>query len=131
MKEVNYMHKGSCLCGSIKFEVLGVLPAPSACHCSQCRKHSGHFEASTDIPRSSLTIHGAENLTWFRTENVQRGFCSICGSSLFWDPMQRDWTAVAMGAFDTPTQTTLVRHIFVGNKGDYYDIADGLPQNGQ
>jgi hypothetical protein len=34
-----------------------------------------------------------------------------------------------MGAFDTPTSTHLDRHIFVAEKGDYYEIADGLPQN--
>jgi len=37
--------------------------------------------------------------------------------------------AVAMGAFDTPTSTHLEMHIFVAEKGDYYDIADSLPQN--
>lgn len=36
-----------------------------------------------------------------------------------------------MGAFDGPTNTKLAKHIFVANKGDYYDIADGLPQNQQ
>ena len=34
-----------------------------------------------------------------------------------------------MGTFDTPTGTTLAKHIFVAGKGDYYDIADGLPQH--
>ena len=36
-----------------------------------------------------------------------------------------------MGAFDAPTDTKLTIHIFVADKGDYYDIADGLPQNQQ
>lgn len=36
-----------------------------------------------------------------------------------------------MGAFDTPTNTKLAMHIYVANKGDYYDIGDGLPQNEQ
>lgn len=36
-----------------------------------------------------------------------------------------------MGAFDAPTDTRLAVHIFVADKGDYYDIADGLPQNQQ
>ena len=34
-----------------------------------------------------------------------------------------------MGALDTPTGTQLAIHIFVAEKGDYYDITDGLPQN--
>ncbi|HTV78089.1 MAG TPA: GFA family protein [Steroidobacteraceae bacterium] len=108
----------------------GELPAPTACHCTQCRKHSGHFEASTDLRRSALRIRGADKVTWyFSSQNIRRGFCSVCGSSLFWEPVNKDWTAVAMGAFDGPTGAKLERHIFVAEKGDYYDIADGLPQN--
>ncbi|KYF72001.1 GFA family protein [Sorangium cellulosum] len=127
------MHKGSCLCGAVSFEVAGALPPPDACHCSQCRKHSGHFFASTDVPRAALTVRGADKLTWFRSsEKARRGFCAACGSSLFWDPIDQskhDWIGVAMGAFDTPTDTRLRIHIHVADKGDYYDIADGLPQN--
>lgn len=124
------MHKGSCLCGGITFEVSGDLKPPDACHCTHCRKQSGHVWASTDVPRSALTIHGAEKLTWFRSsEKVRRGFCSTCGSALFWDPLQKDIVGVAMGAFDGPTNTRLAMHIFVASKGDYYDIADGVTQH--
>ena len=126
------MHQGSCLCGAVTFRVEGDLAEPDACHCQKCRKHSGHFFASTDVPKSALTITGADKLTWFQSsEAVRRGFCSICGSSLFWEPLLRDWIAVAMGAFDGPTDTMLKMHIFVADKGDYYAIADGLPQKRQ
>ena len=126
------MHKGSCLCQSITFEVKGDLPQPTACHCTQCRKHSGHYEASADIPRANVSIHGTEHITWYRTENVRRGFCKTCGSSLFWDPPpERDWIGIAMGAFDPPTDTKIRIHIHVASKSDYYELADGLPQNQQ
>jgi hypothetical protein len=109
---------------------MGELPRPDGCHCSQCRKHSGHFFVSTDVPRAALTVHGEEHVTWFQSsEKVRRGFCSRCGSSLFWDPTHKDWLGIAMGAFDTPTNTTMAIHIHVADKGDYYEIADGLPQN--
>ena len=124
------MHKGSCLCGAISFEVACPLPPPDACHCTQCRKHSGHFFVSTDVPRSALTIHGADTLTWFRSsEKVRRGFCSTCGSSLFWDPIHKDIIAIAMGAFDSPTHTRIAMHIHVASKGDYYELGDGVPQH--
>lgn len=124
------MPNGSCLCGAVRFEVACALPPPDACHCTACRKHSGHVFASTDVPRSAVTIHGAEHVTWFQSsEKARRGFCSTCGSSLFWDPLHHDWIGVAMGAFDGPTETALKIHIFVSQKGDYYEIADGLPQN--
>jgi hypothetical protein len=123
------MPKGSCLCGAVTFEVEGPLPGPDACHCTQCRKHSGHVFASTDVKRSAVTIHGAEHLTWYPTVKARRGFCATCGSSLFWDPFERDWIGIAMGAFDGPTGTHLAIHIHVADKGDYYEIADGVPQN--
>lgn len=124
------MHSGSCLCGSIRFTVSGGLEAPVACHCVQCRKQSGHFFASTNVKRDHLQITEAENLSWFQSSaKVRRGFCSKCGSGMFWDPPAKDWTSIAMGAFDPPTSTSLERHIFVAEKGDYYELTDDLPQN--
>lgn len=124
------MHRASCVCGAVKVTVSGDLPAPDACHCTICRKHSGHYFVSSDIPRSAVTIEGMDRVTWFQSsEKVRRGFCSVCGSSLFFDPPHKDWIAIAMGAFDTPTGTKIAKHIFVANKGDYYDIADGVPQH--
>jgi hypothetical protein len=126
------MHKGSCLCGAVHYEVEGELEPPDACHCSQCRKQSGHFWASTSAPRSAVTVHGGDKVTWFQSsEKVRRGFCSICGSVLFWDPIRKDVLGISMGSFDPPTELTLHMHIFVANKGDYYEIGDGLPQHPQ
>ena len=124
------MHRGSCLCGAVSIEVDGELGPPDACHCTMCRKTSGHYWASTDVPRETVTIEGEESVGWYRSsEKVRRGFCKSCGSSLFWDVDGRAKIAVAMGAFDAPTGTHLEKHIFVADKGDYYEIKDGLPQN--
>ena len=126
------MHRGSCLCGAVSFEVDGELAGPDACHCSMCRKQSGHFWASTDVPSERVTIRGEDKLTWYQSsEKVRRGFCSVCGSYLFWDPVRQPRVAIAMGAFDKPTGTRLHTHIYVADQGDYYEIADGLPQNQQ
>lgn len=123
------MHTGSCLCGAVRFEVSCDLPAPDGCHCSACRKWSGHYFVSTDVPRAAVKIEGEDKITWYRSsEKARRGFCSVCGSSLFWDPLHRDWTGIALGAFERPTDTKIAVHIFVADKGDYYDIADGVPQ---
>jgi len=124
------MFNGSCLCGAVTFVVTGPLGEANACHCTACRKHSGHYEASVDVPRDRVQISGTDALRWYQSsEKVRRGFCGTCGSTLFWDPVFRDWTAIALGAFDGPTGVWLARHIFVSEKGDYYDITDGLPQN--
>lgn len=123
------MPRGSCLCGAVTVEVEGPLGPTDACHCTMCRKWSGHYWASTEVPRERLTVHGAENVSWYESSaKVRRGFCRTCGSVMFFDPPHRDWTALGMGAFDNPTGVHLGKHIFVGDKGDYYEIADGLPQ---
>jgi len=117
------MPKGSCACGAITFEVTGELSAPDACHCTQCRKQSGHFWVSTDVPRSALSLRGDDRITWYQSsEKIRRGFCATCGSFLFWEPIGRDRVGVAMGAFDAPTGTHLEQHIFTANKGDYYEL---------
>lgn len=126
------MHKGSCLCGAVRFEVEGNLGRSGACHCRQCRKQSGHYRASTEVALTSLKVTGSENVRWYQSsELASRGFCSVCGSFLFWKSPDADAIEIALGAFDTPTQTQLTHHIFVADKGDYYDISDNLPQSPQ
>ena len=96
-----------------------------------CRKHTGHFLVGVNVKRKDLTIHGEESVGWYRSsKEVRRGFCRVCGSTLFWDALKEgyEYISIAMGAFDGPTGLRLRGHIFVGEKGDYYDIDDGLPQ---
>lgn len=123
------MHKGSCECGAVAFEIDGPLRNVVFCHCSQCRKTSGHHWAATSVPNEALRFVREDGLKWFRSsDGAQRGFCDGCGSSLFFRPDGQGRTAIGAGTLDNPTGLTAERHIFVASKGDYYSIADGLPQ---
>lgn len=125
-------HKGSCLCGAVKIKVEGDLSYADACHCSQCRKQTGHYLVSTNVPKSALLVEGEDNVRWYpSSDHARRGFCGTCGSTLFWDPFRKDGIAIAMGLFDGQTGAKLTHHIFTADKGDYYEITDGLPQNSQ
>lgn len=132
MREQSPKLSGSCLCGEVTIEVIGELEhAPEACHCAQCRKHSGHFLVAINIHRDALTVRG-DTVAWYHSsDQVRRGFCSACGSTLFWDPTIEgyQYTAVAMGLFDQATGLHVAKHEFVSDKGDYYDINDGVPQH--
>ena len=127
------MHKGSCLCGAITIDISGDVPDPIACHCTKCRKWNGHFGVGAEVKRTALTIHGEDSLSWFvSSDKARRGFCKTCGTSLFFDPLdtvKNDWIGVLMGAFDGPTRSKLALHIYAAEKGDYYEITDGVPQN--
>jgi hypothetical protein len=60
-------HTGSCLCGAVRFTVEGELKPPDACHCTICRKTSGHYYSGTDIPRERVKVEGEENVIWYRS----------------------------------------------------------------
>jgi hypothetical protein len=120
---------GGCHCGAVSFEARGSLRDVIYCHCTQCRKQSGHFVAATRCDDSQLSIEGADNLTWYAASaEAKRGFCSTCGSPLFWKRNDSDRTSIMAGSFDTPSGLKASHHIFVADKGDYYEIEDGLPQ---
>ena len=106
------MTRGSCLCGAVTYTVSGPLRPVIACHCRQCRKTSGHHVAATSAPRESVAIRG--EVTWYRSSpGARRGFCPTCGSA---------------GTLDAPTGLRIKGHIFCADRGDYYEIADGLPK---
>jgi hypothetical protein len=126
MKEV---HSGSCLCGAVRFSARGALRGVVYCHCSQCRKQSGHYYASTNLAEANIDIRGLDNVTWYAASDLaRRGFCRTCGSLLFWKHNQLDEISVMAGAFEQPSGLQGECHIFVAGKGDYYSIDDGLPQ---
>lgn len=116
--------EGSCLCGSITFKTSGPLREPVGCHCQQCRKQSGHHYVATDTADSDLVIADPSgSLNWYDASDfAKRGFCRNCGSALFWKSNGSDSTSILLGAFDGDTGLKVERHIFVADKGDYYDI---------
>lgn len=129
MSDPTRIQSGGCLCGAVRYRVAGELRPVVACHCEQCRRTSGHHVAATAARRRDLTIEGEANLTWYRSSDfAQRGFCRFCGGNLFW---QRDGAAqvsIMAGSLDPGSGLSTAAHIFVSDKGDYYDIADGQPQ---
>ncbi|WP_299285432.1 GFA family protein [uncultured Tateyamaria sp.] len=120
------MLTGSCNCKAITFEVANTIRA-SACHCGQCRKQSGHHWASGLAHDSDVTITGP--VTWFASSRTaKRGFCPTCGCFLFWKMEGEAKISFSLGTIDGATGLRLDRHIFTADKGDYYDIADNVPQ---
>jgi hypothetical protein len=123
------IHTGSCLCGAVRLRTTARLRGVVYCHCSQCRKQSGHHYAATNVPDANLEVSGADKVTWYAASDfARRGFCRTCGSALFWKHNDLNYTSVMAGLFDSPTGLHGQNHIFVADKGDYYEIEDGLPQ---
>jgi hypothetical protein len=125
-------HTGGCLCRGVRYELRGPLRAVIACHCSQCRRTSGHHVAMTNVPRENLVLTSSDTLSWYRSSpGAERGFCRVCGGNLFWRQDRADTTSIAAGTLDLPTGLKLAQHIFVDDKSDYYSIDDDLPKRRQ
>jgi hypothetical protein len=117
-------HEGGCLCGAVRYRIEGPLRDVVVCHCSRCRRAHGHVAAYSECATADLTVTDETALRWYEADERRRGFCSVCGASLFWaredDPQT---TAVAAGTLDAPTGLRTVAHIFTATPGDYYESA--------
>jgi hypothetical protein len=123
------LRTGGCHCGAVRYGVAGPMRSVVYCHCSQCRKQSGHYYAATSCANDRLQVTGSQDLTWYRaSDTARRGFCSKCGSALFWQGDGSADISILAGSLDLPTGLKADRHIYVADKGDYYTIDDGLPQ---
>ena len=132
MTEIEAVHTGGCLCGAVRYRVRGKLRGVIACHCSQCRRTSGHFAAMTSAPSANIELTNSERLVWYRSsDTAERGFCGACGGNIFWKPSGRDAISITAGTLDAPTHLAMVEHIFVADKSDYYTIDDELPKQQQ
>ena len=126
------MHKGSCLCGTVEYEITGSLGPVVYCHCSRCRRANGSaFAAVSPVAASDFRIvKGEETLRSYRTDaGVHRVFCGTCGSPLVGKRESTPATVrVRIGTLDTPIETKVSAHIFVGSKAEWYSILDDGPQ---
>ncbi|AVX02588.1 GFA family protein [Maritalea myrionectae] len=119
-------HKGGCLCGAVQFEALGLADI-WFCHCRQCRYLSGHFVAAAAVMRENVKMEGPLKWTPF-TATAEYAFCLACGTPLFWRQTNGRTLSIFAGSLTHTDGLAVKGHMFVGEKGDYYQITDGLPQ---
>jgi hypothetical protein len=85
--------------------------------------------AATAARRADLRLLSAGELRWYDSSaQARRGFCGRCGSTLFWEARDRAYLSIAAGTLDDASGLTIACHIFVADKGAYYDITDPAPQ---
>jgi hypothetical protein len=124
--------KGSCLCGAVEYETVNPATEVTHCHCSMCRKQHGAAFATYAgyLPEDLRLLRGEDCIVSYASApHVERRFCRICGSSLFWaDTVQGRRIWVAVGTIDGGPGRAIDGHIFVGSKAPWYEITDDLPQ---
>ena len=130
------MIRGSCLCGSVKFQITRAVGPFELCHCARCRKASGSaFTATVGVRREDLCVtSGRELIRAYQApvREVPPGyrtfFCGHCGSPVPNPNPETDWLEVPAGALDDDPQLRPDRHIFIERKSPWFEITDRLPQ---
>lgn len=107
---------GGCLCGSVRFTCTLRAPKLQACHCVQCQRWTGggplfvvHIDA-LDVEDSG-TIGRYHASEW-----GERGFCTKCGSTLFWTIKDRAPDSIVVGLLDDQSGLTMTDEIFVDHR---------------
>jgi len=126
------MHRGSCLCGAVRFEIDSDLKAVVNCHCKFCRKaHGAAFATVLFMAFSQLRVtEGAELLGRYHIEsmNADRCFCKTCGTRLFTHAPAVQMVSLAVAALDTDAPIAARAHVNTESKCTWYQINDALPQ---
>lgn len=126
------MYRGSCLCGTVSYELRGELGPVVQCHCSRCRKAQGSAYA-TNSPVKEADFHllsGQESLRDFESSPGKfRTFCSRCGSPVYSRALAKPGILrLRIGLLDTPLSVRPVAHIFASSHAEWDVIRDDLPQ---
>lgn len=123
---------GKCLCGAIDFSVAMPTKWVAHCHCTQCqRAHGAAFVTWVGVEEAQLTLDDPSGaLTWFQSSHdARRGFCTRCGSSLFFRSAR--WPGevhVARANFTDPIDRMPQAHVFFDTHVDWVAIEDNLPK---
>ena len=125
---------GSCLCGTVAYELTADPVWAHNCHCSRCRKTRGApFSASVFVPLSGFRFtRGEEQLHAYKVpdaEHFTHVFCGTCGSTMPWRNESRGFAVVPMGSLDSAPGIVPRAHIFVESMAPWFVITDDLPQS--
>ena len=104
--------KGSCLCKKITFEIKNECRYSVFCHCQMCQASNAEFSSYTKVKKENLNFKSKKTLKWFvSSKHYKRGFCSTCGSSLFFQKKSSDdYISISTGTLNNNIPS--IGHIF-------------------
>lgn len=124
-------HLGSCLCGTVRFEVEGDFNSFYLCHCQHCRKDTGSVHAANLFSQSAKLVwrSGAEAVTSFTLPGTRhkKSFCKFCGSALP-NTQIAGLLVVPAGCLDTKVTMLPTAHIFFSSKAAWEEGLAEVPR---
>ena len=124
------MITGSCLCGSVSWQVDGALDNMTHCHCSMCRKaHGAAFATYVNTARDSFRwLSDEDAVAHYETSpGLTRAFCSNCGSAVP-ESSGKERIDMPAGCLNEDPGVRPTAHIFAPSKAPWHTIGDNLQQ---
>ncbi len=116
--------KGSCLCGAIHISAIKINKNIGTCHCGMCRNWSGGPFMVADCG-IDVSFTGEENLSIFNSSAwAERGFCSKCGTHLFYRLKKSKQYLMSVGLFDNQEMFVFYHQVFIDKKPSFYSFAN-------
>lgn len=117
-------HHGECLCGAVRVTATPKSKEVAACHCSMCQTWGGGPLFAIEC-ESKVSFEGAGNISVFSSSDwAERGFCSKCGTHLFYRLKEEGHYALPVGLFENRNEWKFVEQIFIDQKPSFYSFAD-------
>lgn len=114
--------RGTCLCGQVEFEIVGIVPKLYQCHCSLCRKQSGAASNAAAIIGSQhfRWLGGQEHISsWVKDTGFRSDFCLTCGSPVPNPLGNTPYYWVPAGLLEGNVPLSVSAHLFVGSKASW------------
>ncbi len=119
---------GGCLCGAVRYEVSSDVKTTGACHCTMCQRFSGGVYLAFQVGKDAITFTKDDGLATYKSSDwAERGFCSRCGSSLFYrvtaPGMMEGQLHMGLGTLDDASGIELDGEIYADRKPEGYAFA--------
>lgn len=127
MSSADSTNKGSCLCGSVTWEITAEPIESVNCHCKMCRKaHGAAFASYWFVLHDKFRWTGnTDSIIRYESSNLlTRSFCDTCGSVVPFPGTHWDAIVVPGGCHDDGRRPD--RNIFVAHKAPWFDISNDL-----
>lgn len=114
---------GQCMCGAVRFSATARKPSVVACHCDMCRRWSaGPFMS---IGCNNVIFGNSEDIGRIRSSDwAERGFCTKCGSNLFYHVLEASDYQIAVGLIDDQSKLRMSLQMFTDFKPEFYEFAN-------
>lgn len=117
---------GHCVCGAVHITLKEYGSFVYTCHCDTCRRmNSGPVLSVDPGPKENVVFEeGEDKITIYHDEEVERGFCSVCGTTIFWhNPEQNHYCMNAEMFDDIIPSASFELELFYDMKPAYYSFA--------